>query len=152
MEEGFVMEVIQIKLKDIEKIVGIFDEYRVHFGKQSDLDGAKLFLTENIKENRSAIYAGIEDGKVIGFIQLYQFLSSLNMSYQLLINDLYLSRDARGKGLGVILMNSAFSHGESLGFDKIYLETEKSNIGGNKLYKKLDMKLDESHNYYSKHL
>lgn len=146
------MNIVKLNAKDVERIVPLFDEYRVYFGQQSDIQSAQKFLYDKLLNNESTIFVAEDNGKVIGFLQLYTMLSSMNMSELLIINDLYLTTEARGKRIGEQLMHQAFDYGKENGYDSIYLETEKSNTGGNKLYKKLGMQIDHEHYYYSKQL
>lgn len=146
------MNISILNVDDVNKILPIFDEYRVYFGQQSNVDAAYDFLYNNLSNNDAVIFIAEDDEGVIGFLQLYTMLSSMKMSEMLIINDLYLTDVARGKHIGEQLMHQAFKFGKESGYETIYLETEKSNIGGNRLYTKLGMQVDDEHNYYSKQL
>lgn len=144
------MNIIKINEDDISRIVPIFDAYRVHSGQKSDEEKAKYFLYNNLKNKNATIFIAEEENDVIGFVQLYTMLSSMKMSQLLIINDLFVTEEARGKHAGEKLMNQAFQYGKENGYEIMYLETEKTNIVGNKLYQKLGMVIDEDHNYYRK--
>lgn len=146
------MNIVKINEDDISRIVPIFNAYRVHAGKKSNKEQANTFLYNNLKNKNATIFIAEEENDVIGFIQLYTMLSSMKMSQLLIINDLFVTEQARGKHVGEKLMNQAFQYGKENGYEIMYLETEKTNVAGNKLYQKLGMALDENHNYYSKPL
>ncbi|MEB7780383.1 MULTISPECIES: GNAT family N-acetyltransferase [Mammaliicoccus] len=146
------MNISILNVEDVNKIVPIFDEYRVYFDQQSNVDAAYDFLYNNLSNNDAVIFIAEDEEAVIGFLQLYSMLSSMKMSEMLIINDLYLTDAARGKHIGEQLMHQAFKYGKDSGYETISLETEKSNIGGNRLYTKLGMQVDDEHNYYSKEL
>lgn len=144
------MNIVKINEDDISRIVPIFDAYRVHSGQNSEEEKSKQFLYNNLKSKNATIFIAEEENDVIGFVQLYTMLSSMKMSQLLIINDLFVNEQARGKHVGEKLMNQAFQYGKENGYEIMYLETEKTNIVGNKLYQKLGMILDKGHNYYSK--
>ncbi|PNZ39544.1 GNAT family N-acetyltransferase [Mammaliicoccus vitulinus] len=146
------MNISRLQVNEVNKIIPIFNEYRVYFGEQSDIDAAERFLYENLSSDNAVIFIAEDNDDVIGFIQLYTMLSSMKMSELLIINDLYLTAKARGQRIGEKLMHQVFKYGKENGYETIYLETEKSNIGGNRLYTKLGMQIDDEHNYYSKPL
>src|SRR5690606_14549942 len=104
------------------------DDYRVHFGQQSDIKATYEFIYRNVSREDAVIFIAEANEQVIGFVQLYKMLSSMKMSNLLIINDLFLTADARGQRIGEQLMNQAFTYGKENGYETIYLETEKSNI------------------------
>ncbi|MEB8143328.1 GNAT family N-acetyltransferase [Mammaliicoccus sciuri] len=146
------MNIRRLQLNEIEQVVSVFDDYRVHFGHQSDIKTTYEFIYRNVSREDTVIFIAEANEQVIGFVQLYKMLSSMKMSNLLIINDLFLTADARGQRIGEQLMNQAFTYGKENGYETIYLETEKSNITGNRLYQKLGMQIDDEHNYYHKHL
>lgn len=146
------MNIRRLQHNEIEKVVAVFDDYRVHFGQQSDIKATYEFIYRNVSLEDAVIFIVEANEQVIGFVQLYKILSSMKMSNLLIINDLFLTADARGQRIGEQLMNQAFTYGKENGYETIYLETEKSNIAGNRLYQKLGMQIDDEHNYYHKHL
>jgi hypothetical protein len=47
---------------DIEAVAELFDQYRVWYGKSSDLPAAKAFLAERLQQNESIILVADEQG------------------------------------------------------------------------------------------
>ena len=96
----------------------------------------------------SIIYAAEnENGKLVGFTQLYPIFSSTRMKRMWLLNDLFVDPDFRGLGVSKQLINKAKELARSNNACGILLETEKSNDIGNKLYPSMDFEL-ESNNFY----
>lgn len=60
---------------DLERLIPLFDEYRVFYGAVSDLDGARAFLSDRLKLNDSVIFIAVEgegeEKRAWGFTQLY---------------------------------------------------------------------------------
>ena len=115
-------------ISDLDELVGLFDQYRIFYQKETNLSGAYQFLKERIEKNESTIFLALnEQRKAIGFTQLYPYFSSTRMSRLLLLNDLYAIEN------------------QSVG---LLLETAKSNEIGNNLYPSVGFELDNDHNYY----
>ena len=76
-------------VSDIEEVAGLFDAYRVFYGKTSDTIMAKKFLSDRIVSEESTILLARINDKCAGFVQLYPFFSSVNASRLLVLNDLY---------------------------------------------------------------
>jgi GNAT superfamily N-acetyltransferase len=137
-------------IKDIEQLSTLFDEYRIFYRKDSDLNGAKAFLTDRMNNNESEILVAENEEKfLMGFIQLYPLFSSTRMKRIWLLNDLYVNEKYRGKGISIALMEEAKAFAVKTNSAGLILETEKSNLIGNNLYPRVGFKLDAKHNFYS---
>lgn len=135
---------------DIDQLAILFDQYRVFYKKDSDVEAAKLFLKERIKYNESVIFVIVDgEGKLTGFVQLYPLFSSTRMQRLWLLNDLFVLDNCRGQGLSVELIDAAKAHCRNTGACGLMLETAKSNDIGNKLYPRTGFELDKDHNFYS---
>jgi len=142
------MKIVQAKLSHLNEVAQLFDAYRVFYRKESDLLAAKKFLKERIEKQDSIIYVAEEDGKLLGFTQLYPLFSSTRMKRTWLLNDLYVTPDQRGKGISKLLIEQSKVLARATNAAGISLETEKDNTVGNQLYPTTDFELDSEHNYY----
>lgn len=136
-------------ISHIEEIAPLFDAYRVFYHKPSDIEGAKQFISDRIKNDESVIFIAYLNDKAVGFTQLYPIFSSTRMKRMWLLNDLYVNTEVRKTGLGKLLLEAAQNHCKNTNGCSVILETEKSNIIGNHLYPKMGFELDNDHNYYS---
>ena len=66
-----------------------------------------------------------------------------------LLNDLFVHRDFRGKGLSKKLIDQAKKLCIETDACELMLETQKANQIGNLLYSKTDFVLDVEHNFYT---
>jgi GNAT superfamily N-acetyltransferase len=145
-----VMEITPVTIEDIDQLSLLFDSYRVFYKMKSDVRGARVFISERIKKSDSVIFvARVEDAVLVGFVQLYPLFSSTRMKRLWLLNDLYISPLFRGKKISVGLIDRAKQHARETHAAGLSLETAKSNLIGNSLYKKTNFVLDEDHNFYS---
>lgn len=144
---------IQIRkaiLPDLKEIVELFDKYRIFYEKVSDKKNAEIFLLERLKLDDSKIYvAETRNINLVGFIQLYPLFSSTRMKKLWLLNDLFIEKEYRGKGISKQLIQVAKELCIQTKSCGLILETSKSNKIGNKLYPKTGFILDEENNYYS---
>ena len=132
----------------LDDLAQLFDAYRVFYKKESDLAGAKLFLSDRMQQKESIIFVALLDKEVVGFTQLYPLFSSTNMAALWLLNDLYVAKEHRGKHISKGLIKAAQEHCKITKANGISLETEKNNVPGNALYPKMGFALDQEHNYY----
>jgi len=62
------MEVRSATSSDLPQLAKLFDGYRVYYKKESDIDGAKAFLSDRFQNDDSEIYVcETTDGNLAGF-------------------------------------------------------------------------------------
>ncbi len=144
------IEVRKAKMEDLKSVVDLFDQYRVFYEKESDKTQAEVFISERLKRNDAEIFvAEAESGSLLGFVQLYPIFSSTRMQRLWLLNDLFIDKEHRGKGVSKQLVEAAKELCKQTHACGLILETAKSNVIGNILYPKVGFSLDKNHNYYS---
>ena len=142
------MNIRKATMADLERLAKLFDAYRVFYKQESDLKGAAEFLTDRLNFKDSEIFVASKDDDLLGFVQLYPRFSSTYLKRIWLLNDLFVSPDARGKNIGVRLIERAKVLAYSTKSVGLLLETEKTNDIGNQLYPKTGFTLDTMHNFY----
>ena len=73
------MEVTLADSTRVLKIAELFDEYRIFYQQESDIEGALVFLNARFKNKDSVIYTANDDSRLAGFAQLYPSYSSVSM-------------------------------------------------------------------------
>ena len=131
------MKILKATSKNLNALTPLFNAYRVFYEQESDLSAAEQFLTERFSKNDSVIFLA-EDafGKGLGFTQLYPSFSSVSMQRVYILNDLYVSEEARGQGVGEALLERAKQFTISEGAKGLSLETDTNNPA-QKLYERL---------------
>ncbi|MBU1831578.1 MAG: GNAT family N-acetyltransferase [Gammaproteobacteria bacterium] len=141
----------QAELTNLQGIAQLFDAYRAFYDQTPDLALARDFITERLENSESTIfYAQAANGQYLGFTQLYPSFSSVSAQRSWILNDLYVSEEARGKGIGKRLLNKAKEHAIVTKAKGISLETSRSNIQAQSLYESLGYVKDLD--YYSYYL
>jgi GNAT superfamily N-acetyltransferase len=138
------------KMDDLKQLTQLFDQYRVFYKKESDVEGAELFLKERMYNNESQIFVAESEEKVLtGFVQLYPIFSSTRMKKNWLLNDLFVLAEYRSKGISIQLIDKAKTLARDTNAVGLMLETAKSNNIGNSLYLKTGFSIDDDYNFYS---
>ena len=123
---------------DLERIAPMFDAYRQFYGKPPDLDRARDFIRERLERGENVIFlAEDESGSALGFVQLFPSFTSVEARRLWVLNDLFVSEEARGRGVGRALMNAARDHAVRTGAKRLTLETMEDNRRAWSLYESL---------------
>lgn len=131
------IKVIQATKLNLEEIVPLFDQYRVFYEQESDVQGAKNFLTDRLANKQSVIFLAYFEDQPAGFTQLYPMFSSVSMQRSYVLNDLYVKTAFRKKQIGEALLNSAKDFCINKKAKGLTLETAIDNPA-QKLYEKLN--------------
>lgn len=103
------MVITRAKLKDLDRLVNLFDGYRTFYKQESNPAAAKRFLTQRLVQGDSVIYMAYINEQAVGFTQLYPLFSSVSMKAMYILNDLYVDANCRNQGVGEALINRAKS-------------------------------------------
>ena len=131
------MKVLTATHQQLSELSELFNAYRAFYDQESDVVAVEKFLSERFSKNDSVIFLA-EDavGKGLGFTQLYPSFSSVSMQRVYILNDLYVSEEARGQGVGEALLEHAKQFAISEGAKGLTLETDTDNPA-QKLYERL---------------
>lgn len=122
-------------LDDLDDLSSLFDGYRQFYGQSTDLDRARAFLRERLEAADSAILiARSADGRAEGFVQLYPSFTSVGCGRIYILNDLFVTPEARGGGLGAALLAAAADLGRRRGAVRLTLSTGVENHRAQRLY------------------
>lgn len=143
------MEILQATPADVGDIASLFDLYRQFYKKPPDEEAARRFLFARLSKGESIVFFARQAGRPVGFLQLYPVFSSTNLTRQWILNDLYVSGEARKLGVGRALMERARRLAEETQADGLMLETATDNHTAQRLYESLGWKRDnEFYRYF----
>ncbi|GAB4532093.1 MAG: GNAT family N-acetyltransferase [Pleurocapsa sp.] len=144
------MKVFQASLEHLEELSELFDRYRVFYQASSDLEAAKKFLQERFQKSDSMIFVASNDnGSLTGFTQLYPSFSSVSMKRVWILNDLFVEKSHRQKGVAKSLISMAESFARQTGAVRIILATQISNTTAQYLYESLGYIKDKDFYHYT---
>jgi GNAT superfamily N-acetyltransferase len=139
------MQIHQATISDLHQVAPLFDSYRQFYEKPSDLEAARVFLSERFKNDQSIIFlANTISGEAVGFTQLFPSFSSVSMARTFILNDLFVVPGARRGGVGTRLLAAAVQYGRAAGALRITLSTAIDNNNAKALYLSQGWKQDEA--------
>lgn len=141
------IRIVQAKYEHLDILMPLFNNYRQFYGQESDIIGARMFLQSRIEKNESIIFLALEDEIGVGFTQLYPTFSSVTMEKFYILNDLFVSKAHRNKGIGERLLYQAKLFTADFKLKGLALETAKDNPA-RKLYERLGWARDTDFYHY----
>ncbi|MEK3902848.1 GNAT family N-acetyltransferase [Paenibacillus sp. FSL R7-0179] len=140
-------------LEDVGELAPVFDEIGSFYGQAADLEAAREFLTARLQQEESVVFMAVagegEDRQVHGLAQLYPSFSSITVQPIWILNDLYVTQEQRGQGLGSLLLEGVKGYAQGTGAKGLTLSTMVDNTGAQRLYEAHGYVRDESfYNYY----
>ncbi|GLQ49711.1 GNAT family N-acetyltransferase [Dyella flava] len=134
----------QATVHHLDTLVPLFDGYRQFYRQPPDPARARSFLAERFAHHESVILLACdEQGTGLGFIQLYPLFSSVRAVRTYLLNDLFVSVQARRHGVAKALLLAAAEHSRALGAASLALTTALDNKPAQALYESLGWERDQ---------
>lgn len=144
------MKILKATKEHILDVAKLFDLYRQFYECEPDIELAKTYISERIKNEESTIFIAEDNGATVGFVQLYPSFCSVEAVKIYILYDLYVAASGRNLGVGAQLMNKASEYAKQQGASRVDLMTAFSNKPGQHLYEKLGYKkVDEDFYNYS---
>lgn len=144
------MKIFRAGIKHIEELAGLFNQYRVFYQKESNLEACRRFLAERLENDQSIVFAAqSSEGNLVGFTQLYRSYCSVELKPLVYLYDLFVEPSTRRGGAAHALMEAARQYAVEQGADRLQLETARDNVSAQALYEKLGYRRDtEFHTYH----
>jgi ribosomal protein S18 acetylase RimI-like enzyme len=133
----------QATIHDLEQLVPLFDSYRQFYGRASNLRAAREFLLTRFRNDESTVFIAQENGRALGFAQLYPTFSSISLARIFILNDLFVHEQSRRKGVASALMSAAVKFATASGADRLSLSTAITNDAARALYESAGWKHDD---------
>jgi GNAT superfamily N-acetyltransferase len=140
----------QATIQDLDTLAPLFDGYRQFYKQPGDLARARSFLAERFAHHESVVLLAFDErGAGLGFVQLYPMFSSVRTVRTYLLNDLFVSADARRHGVAKALMLAAVDCARGLGAGSMTLTTARDNEPAQALYESLGWQRDQAFYEYA---
>lgn len=135
-------QITQATEKDLSELVPLFDRYRCFYRQVSDPSAAAQYLRSRMQQDEAVVFLARDDqGQAVGFTLLYNSFSSVSMQPIMILNDLYVEKGFRNKGIGERLLKEAQGYCRSLANKGLALETAVDNPAQH-LYERLGWQKD----------
>lgn len=130
------MEVVECTLQGVDSAASLFNQYRMFYELPDDLGKSRDFLRDNLEQQRSRVFLVVnDDKKAVAFAQLYPAICSLAMKRFYWLYDLFVDPSARGEGCARMLLDHVASMARAEGAQRISLDTAKTNLSAQQLYR-----------------
>ncbi|MCZ6619585.1 MAG: GNAT family N-acetyltransferase [Gammaproteobacteria bacterium] len=144
------MNIKRATLADLQEVSRLFDLYRQFYEQPADLDKARDYIEARLTNDESIVYLATDDeGRGLGFTQLYATFCSVAAAPIWILYDLYVDAGVRKGGVGTALMNRAKQLAEESGAVRIQLETAVDNTTAQSVYEALGYERDTAFYNYS---
>lgn len=137
------MSILRATIAHLDLVAPLFDAYRQFYACSPNLELAQSFLRERLERGESVVFVAVVDGRGVGFTQLYPTFTSIGAKRAWILNDLYVSPDARRMGIGRKLMEAARDMAMKTGANSLELATAKDNAVAQALYRSGGYKKDD---------
>lgn len=143
---GLGFRVLRAGVEHLELLTPLFDAYRQFYEQAPDCHAAAEFLRARLTGDDSVVFLALDDdGSGVGFTQLYPAFSSVRLKPMWILNDLYVTRSGRRRGVAAALMNQARRHAVETGAGGLELQTGRDNTGAQALYRREGWQLEEDY-------
>lgn len=130
-------------LADLDRLAPLFNAYRLFYEQPDDLALARRFLAERLQRSESVVLlAEGDDGRDLGFCQLYPSFCSVEAQPIFSLYDLFVTPAARRLGVGRALLRAAEGLALERGVARLDLTTARSNARAQALYESEGWVLD----------
>ena len=127
-------DIVELSGDHLGSVKDLFEKYRSFYRMPQNRARSDKFVADRFENNQSLVWVAIEDGDVVGFVQVYFEFSSLHLTYTWVLNDLFVDTEVRGSGHGYRLTDTVVSSARMAGADEVVLETESDNTTARALY------------------
>ncbi|WP_322527886.1 GNAT family N-acetyltransferase [Salinicola sp. LHM] len=131
--------------KDIDSLVVLIDGYRQFYRQPSDLEGARHFLARRFERDDAHLLIALDESDAaIGFVQLFPVPSTTSLGTRWILNDLFVSPQARRQGIGSALLQAARARAVDHDVPQLMLRTQTDNVTAQSCYQALGWQRDEA--------
>lgn len=129
------IEVRPIHAGEIDDLLPLIAGYQRFYGAEPDPERNRRFFSRFLDPSDEGLLLGAwMDGRLVGFATLYWFFSSTKAADSVLMNDLFVSEDVRGAGIGRALIANALDRGRQRGAAHLEWFTAPDNVTAQRLY------------------
>ena len=144
------MRIIQCNENYLDRLVVLFEEYRLFCGFEPTPTASREFLAGLMQREASVIFLAIDDetDNLMGFVNVYPSYSTLALRRLWILNDLAVSSDFRGQGVSKVLIKRVLDFAKETNAIRVELKTGKTNSAALRLYQTMQFEIDSEHVYY----
>lgn len=139
--------------QDVDQAVALFMSYFDFYNRVHDRQQVAEFIVERLQSSDSVLLLAwlesAEGQKAVGMAHVYPTFSTLSLARSWTLNDLYVSTDARGLGVGRALVQAVTDRAGQAGAAEVTLETAVDNSPARRLYQSAGFVTDGGFAHYA---
>ncbi len=146
------MDNVQIQravMSDLDDLRPLLQAYRIFYKQHPDPAGEHRFLHERLSSHDSTIFIARSGERAVGFAQIFTTCSSVHLGPSIILEDLYVDFDARGKGVARALLDRAKAHAVQLKAAGMFLETAHTNRTAQRVYERAGWQIESVFRKYN---
>ena len=122
--------------KDIDALLPLVQAYRVFYKQLPDMAGERRFLGKHLRDATSSVFFASDGQSALGFVQIFESWSTLRLAPVLILEDLFVKPEARGRGIARALIDAAIAYARETGAAGMFLETAVDNERAQQVYER----------------
>jgi ribosomal protein S18 acetylase RimI-like enzyme len=130
------VEIRRATIDDLETLLPLVTGYREFYKRTADPEQEREFMRSHLERATSVVFIAFVDGRAAGFVQLYPTFSTTNLKPALILEDLFVSPEARKGGLASKLLARANEYMREIGASGMFLETAMDNLTAQSVYER----------------
>jgi GNAT superfamily N-acetyltransferase len=119
----------------------MFDQYRAHYGEDSEISRSANWLHENLSTSRLRVFVAEDNERFVGFAITIEVPASLRLAHFWQIRDLFVLPTHRRLGVGRALLSSVRAAAIASGALRLVVQTEDDNDPALRVYAHSDYTL-----------
>ena len=130
------IEISPIEAAEFERLLPLIAAYqRFYEVEEIDEERNRSFFRRFLAPSEDGMLIGARDrGELLGYACLYWHFSSLSAAETVLMNDLFVTEEARGRGVGRALIEASAEVARERGAAQLEWATAPSNLTAQRLY------------------
>jgi GNAT superfamily N-acetyltransferase len=130
------IEIAPVAAAEYESLLPLIAAYqRFYEVEEIDEDRNRAFFRRFLAPSEDGLLLGARDGdELVGYACLYWHFSSLSAAESVLMNDLFVSEAARGRGVGRALIEASAAVARERGGAHLEWSTAPDNLTAQRLY------------------
>ncbi len=141
--------ITKITTENIDELVPLFDQYMVFYKKPSEPDKYRQYLAERIRNNDATGFIAFNaHNKAVGFVLHYHAFSSVSLGRVIILNDLFVSKESRKKGVAAQLIEHTITLAKTTEAVRIDLAAAIDNKVAQSLYEQMGFEKDTQYFTY----
>ncbi|MCP4522033.1 MAG: GNAT family N-acetyltransferase [Cytophagales bacterium] len=124
----------KVTLENLEDLMPLFHQYMEFYERPIDDKEFRAFLIERLSNDEANIFLSYEGEQANGFVVIYESFSSFSLGRIFVLNDLFVHKSARNKGIGTKLIQQTFDLAKEKNAKRVDISTALTNTKAQNLY------------------